>query len=316
MEILIIKDKIQPKQKATIEQLIESYNRTNSVWKTAKEFNMCGQTVYERLKRINKIKIKKLTEEEKQKIIEFYKNGFLSGDLNKLVKELKTRNKQVICRFARSIGLTNLKRKSNKEVSEQNRKIIKKYFQEHEHPKGMLGKHHSKETKEHLREESKKMWDKMNEQERSDFIMYQLKCRFKKYGTVATNNRESCSWKAGWREIGGKRKYFRSKWEANYARYLEFLKQHNEIKEWQHESKTFWFENIKRGCRSYLPDFEVTNNDGSIEYHEVKGWFDDRSKTKLKRMQKYYPDVKLIMIFRKQYEEIKNKIAKLIPDWE
>lgn len=143
-----------------------------------------------------------------------------------------------------------------------------------------------------------------------------LNTRLKKYGTLATNTREKCSWKAGWREIGGKRKYFRSKWEANYARYLEWLKEHNQIKEWQHENKTFWFDDIKRGCRSYLPDFEITNNNGSIEYHEVKGWYDDRSKTKTKRMAKYYPEVKLIIIFQKQYNDIKNKVGRLIKDWE
>jgi len=143
-----------------------------------------------------------------------------------------------------------------------------------------------------------------------------LKTKLKKYGTLATNARENCSWKAGWREIGGKRKYFRSKWEANYARYLEWLKEHNQIKEWQHENKTFWFEGIKRGCRSYLPDFEVENNNGTIEYHEVKGWYDDRSKTKVKRMAKYYPEVKLIIIFQKQYNEIKNKVGRLINGWE
>lgn len=143
-----------------------------------------------------------------------------------------------------------------------------------------------------------------------------MKTRLERYGTLVTNNREKCSWKAGWREIGGKRKYFRSKWEANYARYLEWLKEHNQIKEWQHENKTFWFDGIKRGCRSYLPDFEITNNNGTIEYHEVKGWYDDRSKTKTKRMAKYYPEVKLIIIFQKQYNDIKNKVGMLIKDWE
>lgn len=143
-----------------------------------------------------------------------------------------------------------------------------------------------------------------------------MKTRLQKYGTLVTNNREKCSWKQGWREIGGKKKYFRSLWEANYARYLEFLKQHNEIKEWEHEPDTFWFRNIKRGCRSYLPDFKITNNNGSIEYHEVKGWYDNRSKTKIKRMAKYYPEVKLIVIFGKQYQSIAKQMKNIIKDWE
>lgn len=34
------------------EQLLESYKRTGSVWKTAKDVGMCGQSVHERLVKI------------------------------------------------------------------------------------------------------------------------------------------------------------------------------------------------------------------------------------------------------------------------
>lgn len=124
------------------------------------------------------------------------------------------------------------------------------------------------------------------------------------------------NWKAGWREIGGKRKYYRSRWEANYARYLQFLLEKGQIKNWEHENKTFWFEGIKRGCVSYLPDFEVTENNGFRVYHEVKGWMDSKSKTKLNRMRIYHPTVPLVVIGRKTYNEIERKIAPLIPEWE
>lgn len=123
------------------------------------------------------------------------------------------------------------------------------------------------------------------------------------------------TWKQEWLEIGGKRKYYRSRWEANYARYLEWLKINGQIKEWSHEPKTFWFEKIRRGTKSYLPDFLVTENDGSEAYHEVKGWMDNRSKTKLKRMAKYYPEVKLVLIEAKVYNAIKKSMSKVIPDW-
>lgn len=139
----------------------------------------------------------------------------------------------------------------------------------------------------------------------------------KKRSKVSAKNRgQKTTWKAGWREIGGKKKYFRSRWEANYARYLEYLKKHKEIKEWDHEPETFWFDGIKRGCRSYLPDFRVTLNNGEVEFYEVKGWMDDRSKTKIKRMAKYHPDIKLIVIQEKEYNFIKKAVSPLIPDWE
>jgi len=124
------------------------------------------------------------------------------------------------------------------------------------------------------------------------------------------------SWASAWREIGGKRKYFRSRWEANYARYLQWLKEKGQIREWDHEPKTFWFDGVKRGCVSYLPDFCVTENNGKTSYHEVKGWMDDRSKTKIKRMKKYHPDVKLIVITAKEYNAIKKTMMPIIMDWE
>jgi hypothetical protein len=123
-------------------------------------------------------------------------------------------------------------------------------------------------------------------------------------------------WKAGWHVIGGKRKFYRSKWEANYAHYLEWLKQRGEISDWQHEPETFWFDSIKRGVRSYLPDFKVTLPDGRVEFHEVKGHMDDRSKTKIKRMAKYHPAIKLIVIDEKTYRSIAGIFGKAVPGWE
>lgn len=120
---------------------------------------------------------------------------------------------------------------------------------------------------------------------------------------------------AGWREIGGVRKYYRSKWEANYARYLEWLRSRGDISNWEHEPKTFWFEAIRRGVRSYLPDFRVTENGGAEVYHEVKGWMDPKSKTKLKRMAKYHPTVKIVVIDKKAMASV-STLARLIPGWE
>ena len=114
--------------------------------------------------------------------------------------------------------------------------------------------------------------------------------------------------------IGGREFWFRSSWEVTYARYLQFLLDRKEIKFWDYETKTFWFLKILRGVRSYKPDFEVTNKDNSIEYHEVKGWMDKKSATKLKRMAKYYPEVKLILIDKEPFKAIK-KWERLFPDY-
>jgi len=126
----------------------------------------------------------------------------------------------------------------------------------------------------------------------------------------------NASWKADWREIGGLRKYYRSRWEANYARYLQWLLENKQIQKWEHEPQTFWFEGIKRGVMSYLPDFRIIENDGSVVFHEVKGWMDDRSKTKIKRMAIYYPNVKLIVIDSKLYKSLEKKAKLFVKDWE
>lgn len=105
--------------------------------------------------------------------------------------------------------------------------------------------------------------------------------------------------------------YFRSKWEAHYAQYLDWLIKNGEIKDWQYEAETFFFDGIKMGTNCYKPDFKVFNKDGSIEYHEVKGYFDSKSKTKIKRMAKYHPSVKVVLVERKQYDAIiKSKVCK------
>lgn len=122
---------------------------------------------------------------------------------------------------------------------------------------------------------------------------------------------------AGWAQIGDQpRHFYRSKWERNYALYLEWLRQGGHIREWKPEPKTFWFEKIRRGVRSYLPDFLVVENDESEAFHEVKGWMDPKSKTKIARMGRYYPSVRLVVIGRKQYAAIRSKVAALVPGWE
>lgn len=121
--------------------------------------------------------------------------------------------------------------------------------------------------------------------------------------------------KAGTREDLGF--YVRSAWEANYARYLNWLVEKGEIHRYEYEPDTFWFEQIKRGTRSYTPDFKVwpKTNSPEFEYHEVKGWMDQKSKTKLKRMGKYYPEVKIVLVDQAVYKAI-AKWKSLIPNWE
>lgn len=110
--------------------------------------------------------------------------------------------------------------------------------------------------------------------------------------------------------------YFRSRWEANYARFLNFIKETGEIIKWEYEPKTFWFDGIKRGCVSYTPDFRITYKSGLVRWTEVKGYFDQKSKTKLKRMKKYFPNEIIDLLDSTKYRALSKAMRNIIPNWE
>ena len=67
---------------------------------------------------------------------------------------------------------------------------------------------------------------------------------------------------------------------------------------------------------SFLPDFKVMMTNGACEYHEVKGWMTERSRESLRLMDKYYPDIKLVLIDKNAYMEIDKRKSVQIPHWE
>ena len=249
------------KKKATDEQLIESYSRTQSVWDTAKEFDMCGQSVHERLTKLGLInKMNVFSDEDYKKLKEFYATHELkrgSGELEMIAKKLG-RTKQFISRKAKELGLSICTRP----LSENNVKA--------------------------MQERSRKM----------------------------LKNKGNKMWKQGKRKIGKREIYFRSRWEYNYALYLEYLKKSKKIKEWEYEPIRFVFEKIKRGTTSYLPDFSVTRNDNTKYYIEIKGWMYDSGATKLKRMAKYYPEIELVLIDKVQYKIFQKEWKDKLKGWE
>jgi len=110
-------------------------------------------------------------------------------------------------------------------------------------------------------------------------------------------------------------RFFRSSWEANYARYLNWMIEQGKYKSWEYEPKTFVFNGVTRGQLTYTPDFRVTNVDNTYDWHEVKGWMDAKSKAKLKRMAKFYPDEHIIVIGAVEYKAL-SKWSAMIPNWE
>jgi len=304
--------------KATDIELTNAYAKYGNVWRVADVFNMCGQSVQERLKKLN-IDLngngKKWTETETTELIRLYVNGFKRGDgkLDEFCNKFN-RTKQYVSRKANQLNLTSPTRALA--VKEKNRisSASTEWLKNNNHPKGFSGCKHTDSALLKISNASIISHANMTQQQKIDKVFKMMKTKHVN-GTMVPN-RPKTTWKAGWREIGGYKKYYRSQWEANYARYLEWLKENNQIKAWLHEPDTFWFDGVKRGCVSYLPDFKVTENNGDTVYHEVKGWMGARSKTKIKRMKKYHPGVTLIVIDAKPYKEISKKLGRLIPGWE
>jgi hypothetical protein len=128
------------------------------------------------------------------------------------------------------------------------------------------------------------------------------------------------------RPIGVRGIRFRSKSEANYAAYLQWLVDLGQIALYLYEPVVYWFSpgsrgavaqglaGVRRGVTSYKPDFLVRSTAG-VEYHEVKGYLDPRSKTALARMARYYPEVKVVLIDSKQMRTLGRQVAGIVPGW-
>ncbi len=109
--------------------------------------------------------------------------------------------------------------------------------------------------------------------------------------------------------------HFRSSWERNTARWLNWRKEKGEITAWEFEPYTFVFAGVSRGAVCYLPDFRLTYPDGRVEWLEVKGRETSKDRTKFKRMAKYYPHVKLTVLGATEYRALASLFGGL-PFWE
>lgn len=191
----------------------------------------------------------------------------------------------------------------------------KAWIKRNGHPKGFQGHQRTEEEKQKISDGAKRAWSDPKHQLNSKANRQRLSDHFSKIASARSAANSFSRTRKGFRKDLGLS--FRSSWEANYARYLNWLMaQEGKILKWEYESETFWFEAIKRGCRSYKPDFKVSFIDGKVEHHEVKGWMYPRAKTALKRMKKYHPSVSLILIDQVRYKAIAKAVGKLIKGWE
>lgn len=290
-----------------IERKIYKGNRKETL-KHLKQRKYCS---LECLKKDYSIKNKTWSSKEEKILIEGYKNKI---DIKEIAKKLNKTPSSIKAK-AHDLGIAN----KDKYYTEEQINFIKDNSSKltYKELSNVLGKDEAnicRKMKELGIEKVKmnsKAWEKMTPSKIKERTLKQRETKIIN-GTLnpMVNQKNPYS-----RTKGGKRKdlnniYFRSAWEANIARYYNFVGI-----EWQFEPKTFIFHNITRGSVSYTPDFYLPKEDKWIE---VKGWMDGKSKTKLKRFKQQYPEEykKLELIQRKEYNEIKRKVAPFIKGWE
>jgi hypothetical protein len=110
--------------------------------------------------------------------------------------------------------------------------------------------------------------------------------------------------------------FFRSGWEANYARILNLQIEQREVHRWEFEPDRFKFAVVK-GPRSYTPDFKVWKEEGGdFHYVEIKGWMDEKSQLKLRLMSRLHPGVPVRVIGQTEYKKLQAEFSPRIARWE
>lgn len=260
---------------------------------------------------------RRFTHGEKAIIKSYYENTEPDNFNLSALCTLLDRPKTSVSRVAKSLTLTNPSRGMSIDAVKSIKEAKKDVWETRPHPRGALGLVHTEEAKKTISAKSKKMWETAKEsntglmsddsrQKKSD----DMSIRMASAAPESIYSRGA----AGYREDIGPM-YFRSRWEANYARYLNWLVSLGQIEKWEYESDTFWFDKIKRGVRSYKPDFKIWEN-GSIHYDEIKGYMDSKSATKIKRMRIYHPSVDLRLVDAKAYKAISSSVSMIIKNWE
>lgn len=299
------------------------YAREGSVHRVGKIVGLSGDTVHQRLKKAGyPLDRQNWSQAELSALTSYYADTPDDAFSLEAAVALIGRHRMAVALKASELGLCNASRKTNASVIAKFEEISRGRWDRHPHPRGMLGKPQSEKAKLAVSRASKARWlldktffighmSEANRQRRSDAMVARQadpKSGVRRGGVTRTNYG---------RRVDLGNMFFRSSWEANYARYLNTLILSGEIVRWEFEPDTFWFEAIRRGVRSYLPDFKVwPAGDGAHYYVEVKGWMDAKSKTKLKRMKKYHPTVALKLCGAKQYKILDRRFRDVIPGWE
>jgi hypothetical protein len=98
---------------------------------------------------------------------------------------------------------------------------------------------------------------------------------------------------------------YRSKWEADYAKYLHALTVTGRIRGWSYES-----ERLPIGVgASYTPDFYVTPLRGRMEFHEVKGYRREAAMVRIRAAAKQYTQYRFVLVTKRDGQWIHTPIT-------
>jgi hypothetical protein len=115
---------------------------------------------------------------------------------------------------------------------------------------------------------------------------------------------------------------FRSRWEANIARLLNWQVETKAIKSWSYEPRLFKFPDKQFKNRNsqrrpgFIIDFGVETLAGETVYYEVKGLWTGDADRKKSRMNEFYPDIIVIWIDEKEYHRVEEAYGDIVPGWE
>ena len=127
-------------------------------------------------------------------------------------------------------------------------------------------------------------------------------CAIRDVGSRPTSPRAARA-RAGIRPDISQTIYFFSRWEANFARLMNFLR----IK-WVHQPRTFQLHSQKYTPDFYLPEMGT--------YIEIKNFLSAYSRNRDEEFRRLYPDLELLLILKDEYLALQNTYAHKIPLWE
>ena len=161
--------------------------------------------------------------------------------------------------------------------------------------KNCLGREVSKETKDILKNKAIAQWKDLNKREK---LVKGIRKTILSGDYTPQNN--------AFKNTGFRpdlNNFFRSGWEANFARILNY----NKI-DWEYEYKRFDLIDSIYCPDFYLPEFEC--------YIEVQGYVREKKNKNLKKMVEQYPEIKLFILDAEGYSQLENKFSLVVQNWE